>query len=217
MAVECGQSLQLCAIRLTLLDSLGNVDAGPDNSYVSDRIISVSPSPDVEAGTTSTLVGGCDCTLGDYRGNDKLKRFLFSIETGSLEFAMLNLMIGGTLISDAGDPIGIGWPGPIECGSAPPNVAFEFWTKHWVDDSQDATWPWLHHCYPSTYWMIGEATYENDFARPVLNGFSRQNLQWGQGPYGDGPGFDIRRGGVWLSADALPTATCDFQTVSPGS
>lgn len=218
MAVECGPSLQLCAVRVTLLDSLGNVSAATDNSYVTDQLISVGANPDIQAGTVQTLTGGCDCTVADYRGDDKLKRFLFALGTAAVEPGLLALLIGADVIDAAGDVIGLTWPGPIQCGTSAPNTAFEFWTKHWNGDFQDATWPWFHHTYPSSSWQIGNQSFQNDFAQPTINGFSRQNQLWGNGPYGDQPaGIDISRGGFYLTATEPPTAECGFQHVVPGS
>jgi hypothetical protein len=218
MAVECGVSLQICAIRATLLDELGSVLDVEDNAYVSDKMISVVVTPDIEPGTTSTVVSGCDCTVVDYRGNDKLKRWLFELNRAAVEPALLSMMIGATLIEDGADAIGVAWPSAQACGDDVVRlVAIEFWTKHFVDDSQDPTWPWWHHVYPATSWQIGAVTYENGPATQPLNGFSKTNTSWGQGPYGDGPGYDIRRGGFWLTTDGPPTAQCGFVTAEPGS
>lgn len=217
MSVECGNSLQICALRVTLLDSLGNVASGADNYYVSDKVIEISVNPEIQAGATSDLAGGCDCSLGSFRGRDKLLRWNFALSRGAIEPALLSLMIGATLIESGPDPIGVAWPDAISCGTTEVPVAIEFWTKHWIDDAQDTVWPWWHHVYPSTSWQIGDQTYNNDFAANQLNGFSRTNTAWGQGPYGDGPGYDIRRGGFFLDTVDPPAGFCGFQTITPGS
>lgn len=218
MAVECGPSLQLCAVRVTLLDGLGNVSDAEDNSYVSDLLLSMAVNPEIQAGANTILTGGCDCTVADYRGTDKLRRFTFVMGTAAVEPGLEALLIGADVVDDAGDIIGLTWPGPVECGSTVDAVALEFWTKHWVGDAQDPVWPWFHHVYPSTSWQIGPQAFANDFAQPTINGFSRQNLVWGNGPYGDQPvGFDFSRGGYYLTVEDPPTAECGFQHVVPGS
>lgn len=217
--MECGNSLQICAMRVTLLDGQGNVVDAPDNMYISDKVIEVGVNPDVEAGATSELPGGCDCSFGSYRGKDKLKRWLFALSRGAVEPALLSLMLGATPIEDGADVIGIAWPDELGCNTDYDSLAFEFWTKHWIDDAQDSLWPWWHHVYPSTSWQIGDQTYGLNLGPSVLNGFSRTNLAWGQGPYGDGPGVDIRRGGFWLedAAGGPPDAACGWQSATPGS
>lgn len=218
MSVVCGPSLQLCAVRVTLLDDLGNVSPAEDNSYVSDLIGSVGANPDILAGTQQTLIGGCDCVVADYRGTDKLRRFLFQMALNAIEPGLLALLIGADVITEAGDLIGNTWPAPTPCGETAPQVGFEFWTKHFVGDAIDPEWPWFHHVYPSSSWQIGAQTYNNQFAEPQVNGFSRTNALWGNGPYGDQPtGYDFSRGGYFLTTEDPPVADCGFQHVAPGS
>ena len=53
----------------------------------------------------------------------------------------------------------------------------------------------------------------------MLNGFSRANANWGDGPYGDGPpdSEDISEGGFWKTADLPPAADCAAGNVTPSS
>jgi len=56
----------------------------------------------------------------------------------------------------------------------------------------------------------------NDFAQPVVNGFSRTNASWGDGPYGDMPEAipTDAPGGFWYSSVAQPAAECGYQTTT---
>lgn len=218
MAAPCGVSLHVCTIRITVLDpDTGAVEDAEDNSYVTGKSLSVQVTPTIEAGADITLTGGCDCVVASYRGTDKLKRFEFEMNVAALEPAMIAMMVGGTIINDGTYDTGVAWPSALECGEAEPAVAFEFWTDHWNGDAQDPDYPYIHHVYPQTRWQIGQQQYQNDFAQPVLTGFSRQNLAWGDGPYGDGPGADIRNGGWFYTDTAPPTAVCAAATVEPSS
>lgn len=218
MAAPCGVSLHVCTIRITVLDpDTGAVADADDNSYVTGKSLSVQVTPTIEAGADITLTGGCDCVVASYRGTDKLKRFEFEINIAALEPAMISMMVGGSIINDGTYDVGVAWPSALECGEAEPAVAFEFWTDHWNGDAQDPDYPYIHHVYPQTRWQIGQQQYQNDFAQPVLTGFSRQNLAWGDGPYGDGPGADIRNGGWFYTDDTPPTAACAAATVEPSS
>lgn len=214
--MECGTPLQVCAMRATLLDSLGNVQAVADNVYVSDKIVEVGVSPEIEPGTSSILKGGCDNVIARYKGRDILLNWTFEMARGALEPALVAMLLNATPIEDGADVIG--WANPW-LGEEPAYVAFEFWMKNQIDDAQDPDWPWIHFCYPSTSWQFAPQTYGQELQNQTLAGFSRTNLAWGQGPHGDGPGYDIRRGGVWYEDDAyvLPTAGCGYQTVTPGS
>ena len=105
-------------------------------------------------------------------GTDKLKRFEFEINIAALEPAMIAMMVGGTIINDGIYDVGVAWPSALECGDVEPVVALEFWTDHWNGDAQDPDYPYIHHVYPQTRWQIGQQQYQNDFAQPVLTGFS---------------------------------------------
>lgn len=216
----CGHSIHVCRIRATLLDDLGVVTAG-DNSYVSDKPVVVQVTPVIRQGVDEELVTGCDQIAAAYRGRDKLKRFDFQIDLAALEPALLSLMLGATLIEDASDvpvPIGVWWPNQISTdGADSPNVAFEFWTDVWEDDSQNPDWPYIHHVYGSTFWQIGQQRYENGFTRPVLNGFSRTNASWGAGPYGDqGESLPPDSPGGWFFTETAPpdSTGCTFDVVT---
>ena len=224
MAAPCGVALGLCAMRLTRLESTGCMSASPNNTFVSTTLISLNLTPVVEAGADTTLTGGCDCTVASYRGVDKLKRFEFEITNPKLSPAMYEMMLGGTLIEDGATPVGTIWPTELDCGDAQPAVALEFWVKHWNGDAQDATYPWIHHVYPQTLWQIGQQQFQNDFAQPTLNGFSRKNDCWGDGPYGDGPEaefggtVDISTGGFYYTPTDPPADTaCDYSDTTPAS
>ncbi len=217
MAAPCGVSLHVCTVRITVLGETGYPAAGPGNSYVSDKPLSVNVTPTIEAGADITLTGGCDCVIASYRGTDKLKRFEFEVNVAALEPVMTAMMVGGTVINDGVFNVGVAWPAALECGELEPSVAFEFWTDHWNGDAQDPDYPYIHHVYPNTRWQIGQQQYQNDFAQPVLSGFSRQNLMWGDGPYGDGPGADIRNGGWFYTDSVPPVGACAAATVAPSS
>jgi len=219
----CGVSILICRVRATLLDTDGEVHVGPNNSYVTDNPIRVTLTPVIESGKDSTLKGGCDCIVADYRGPDLLKRFDFEFDIATVEPALYSLMLGSTLISDTSTspvPIGNWWPAQVGCSKTPPPpIAFEFWSQVWDGQAQNASWPYIHHVYPYTLWQIGAQTYEDDFAQPKLTGFSRTNAQWGHGPYGDQPDptpIDSP-GGQFYTATALPTAVCGYKTVAVSS
>lgn len=225
MAAPCGVPLGLCALRITrLISTTGCVAPSPDNSFVTTELISLQLTPVIEAGADTTLTGGCDCVIASYRGIDKLKRFEFTITNPKLSPALYEMMIGGGIINDGAIPVGTTWPAELACGDSQDAVAIEFWVKHWNGSSQDATYPWIHHVYPQSYWQIGQQQFQNDFAQPTLTGFTRSNGCWGDGPYGDGPEaeygvqIDISDGGFYYTATNPPADTdCDYANVTPSS
>lgn len=214
MAAVCRAVIHLCRVRATRLDALGNPKAGPNNVYVTDKPISLGVTPVIEEGEDMTLVGGCDCIVASYRGFDKLKRFDFELNLATLEPAMLEMLLGAAAISQGGQISGVWWPTTaFSCaGDVQPYVAFEGWQDAWEEDHQgDAPFQYVHWVWPGSRWQIGELTLGNEFAQPVLNGYSRGNPNWGLGIYGDLPESAGPLGGFFYS-DTLPDAVCDYQT-----
>jgi hypothetical protein len=200
------------------VDALGNVIAG-SNAYVTDQALTVTVTPNIEAGNAITVRNGCGCKTASFKFPDTFNWWEFSFSNTALEPEMEAFMLGAETIDDGADVVGLAYPGALACDEAEPAVAFEFWTKHIVGSGQDATHPWVHFVYPMTIWQVGDNTFEAGEATPTLNGFSRTNTNWGDGPYGDGPpdGQDISEGGYWKTADEPPTASCAASEVTSTS
>lgn len=218
----CGVSLHVCRVRVTRLDSVGSVAPEPNNSYVSDKPISVQLTPTIETGTDTTLKGGCDCIVATYQGPDLLKGFELEFAKAAVEPAMEEMMLGATVILDESTvpvPIGLWHPGPLDCAEVQSACAFEFWTDVWEGSGQNADWPYIHHVYPYTTWQMGQQSYENDFAQPTLSGKARANSAWGAGPYGDQPEAIPTNspGGFFYQTEAMPDAECGYDSVTPGT
>ena len=218
MAVNCGPSFGVCAVRITKVDSAGNVQAG-SNAYVSDAATSVAVAPNKETGQTFTARNGCGCSIARFKAADIFNWFDITFTGAAQEPEMQAFMLGAETVVDGADVVGLAFPGALDCADSEPAVAFEFWTKHINGSAQDSSFPWVHWVFPMTIWSLGDTTYEEAFAQPVLVGFSRTNTQWGDGPYADGPpdGQDIREGGWWKTDVAPPTADCAASNVTATS
>jgi len=219
MAVNCGPSFGLCALRVTLLDDVGNVAAG-NNSYVTDKQISLAFNPNVDTGQTFSQRNGCGCSLARFKAEDIFNWWEFTFTDGAIEDAMVALMVGGTTITDGADIVGVHFPDALDCSETRVNVALEAWTQHIVGSAKDATYPYIHWVWPATAWQFGDNTAAEDFMNPVLTGFSRSNPLWGGGPYADGPpdGSDVSpEGSRWKTNDLPPVADCAIAAVTPGS
>lgn len=214
MSSICAGTLHLCRLRVTRLDSLGNVEPGPNNYYVTDHPIQLAVTPMIEAGVDRTLVGGCDCIDMYYHGYDKLKGFTFTLDQARFEPELLEIMTGASLISQGGSGAGNWWRAQTDCSEAvQPNIAVEGWQDTWEDDHPAApAIRYTHWVWPSSFWQIAAHTLGNDFTQPQLTGFSRANPYWGLGPYGDFPEAAEVLGG-YFRTDQIPTALCDYQTV----
>lgn len=219
MTAICPSSILACGMRVTLLDSLGNVAPGPNNSYVTDGLIQIQFTPDVFTPDERTQVSGCNCVIASAKFASLLKRFDLEIQKGQLEPGLEALMTGADVVLSGSDPIGAWWPNNSECGDTPPPfVALEVWSQAFEGNSQSEILPNIHWIWPKTQWILGQSVLNNDFKQDVLTGFSVPNSLWGEGPYGDGPGENVGpQGGYWMTADDPPTAECGYQTVVPSS
>ena len=218
MAVNCGVSFGLCAVRVTRVDASGNVIAG-DNAYVTDKPLSITLTPNIETGNTFSARNGCGCSVARFKANDTFNWFEFTFVQTALEPEMQAFLLGAETIVDGADVVGLAFPSELECDEDEPAVALEFWTQHIVGSAQDGTFPWFHWVFPKTVWALSDNSFEEDIAQPSLTGFSRTNQQWGDGPYGDGPpdSQDIREGGYWKTDVDPPAAECAASSVSATS
>jgi hypothetical protein len=218
MAVNCGVSFGLCAVRITRVDSAGNVIAGT-NAYVTDNPIQITLTPNIETGNTVSVRNGCGCSVARFKFPDTFNWFEFSFNKAALEPSMEAFLLGAETIVDGADVVGIAFPSTLDCDADEPSVALEYWTKHVVGSGQDGTYPWIHWVFPSTSWSLADNTFGEDATQVSLNGFSRTNTNWGEGPYGDGPpdSQDIRDGGYWKTDVDPPTAACAATTVTSTS
>jgi len=219
MAVNCGVSFGICALRATVVDAAGNVVAGANNSYVSDNIISLALRPNIEDGATFSSRNGCGCSIARFKANNTFNWFEFTLAQAALEPELMSMLLGSPTIEDGADVVGQAFAGALACDEAEPAVGLEFWTKHIVGSGQDGTYPWIHWVFPKTVWRLGDNTFEEAIANPTVEGFSRTNSQWGDGPYGDGPpdGQDISEGGWWKTNVDPPTADCASAAVTATS
>jgi len=219
MAVNCGVSFGLCAVRVTKVGTDGTVSPSPDNSYVTDKPLSITLTPNIETGNTFSVRNGCGCSIARFKANDTFNWFEFQFAQAALEPEMQAMLLGAETIVDGADTVGLAFPSSLACDEAEPAVALEFWTQHIVGSGQDGTFPWFHWVFPKTIWQLADNTFEEDIAQPTLSGFSRTNQQWGDGPYGDGPpdSQDIREGAYWKTDVDPPAADCAAADVTPSS
>lgn len=214
----CPVELGICAVRLTRLDSLGNVAAGPNNSYVTDKVSTLQLTPNVLTGADRDSVNGCGCVVATFKDKDRLKRFDFAFTDLAFEPGLQEMLLGAALFSAGGSPIGVDVAGQLFCDDPQaPGVALEAWAKAIVDDHQDTTYPWVHYVFPWTEWQYAQNQLQNDFNPNAMSGFSRRNPLWSHGPYSDQPGPVTGIFGKFLSAAAPPTAACGYATVTPSS
>ncbi len=214
--IDCASTVEICAVRATRLDSLGNPVGEANNVVVPQDPIQLQFTPNIREGDDRELIGGCnDCIIASKTGEDQIRRYDLELQMGRLIPQMQEMLLGATLITDGGDDIGILYGEKLPCGQSAARVAFEAWSKRWTeDDEQDPVLPWWHWIWGSARFVPAQNTLQSDFGPFTMTAKTRRNTSWGFGPYGDQPDdLGANLIGVWADA-SIPTASCDYSTVA---
>ncbi len=220
---HCFGSLQVCRLRVAELATNGVPVAGADNGYVTDAVIKVDVSTEIEQGDELTLKNGCGSVCQTYKDSDRLKRLSLKMDLCQLDSELISLLVGGTVIDSSGDTIGFALP---SLDDDPSNgVCLELWTKAW-DGSEQATpaslsnaAAYFHWVFPKATFTLGNITMENDVMTIPVEGFSNENSSLpAHGPYNDWPAAVTAAGGIvtaggWFLDSSIPDAECGFITV----
>lgn len=212
MTAICPSSIHLCFVRVTRVDAVGNPVAGPNNVYVTDTPLSLAINADVLAGEVKDVKGGCDQLVATYRGQDITKRFNLELDCATVSPALEEMLCGGSVILDGSDPIGVDFPAP--CGTQQPYLALEAWQDLYDCDHQPSDpYQYRRYIFPSSRWVRGAETAQNDFSAPKFTGFTVANPNWGEGIFGDLTN-PVGPNGQWVFDNNLPTAACGYQSHS---
>jgi hypothetical protein len=218
-APNCYSVIFACRLRVALLDDSGAPDAGADSLAVSDSIIRLQYQLDVSAGASIEQKNGCGNVCAQYQGQDRIKGVNLTLELCHLDFELIALMTGASLVSE---------PGRTNIGTAIPSidadltrrVSLEAWSQAWDGDEQatDTTGGseplYIRNIFPSTSWREGDREMSETFSRITLIGRGRSNANFGNGPGNDLPwGAYTTPKGEYLDDGELPTATCGTSTL----
>ena len=220
MADRCPTIRGLCRLRITRLDDLGNVAAGPNNSWVSSGFLELGFSPVIEEGERFTLKNGCGGILADFEDEDRRIGYTLSLADGLYEAGLKEMLLGDAVILDGSDVVGTAAADQTDEDFVPSRVALEAWAKAIDGDAQDAVRPWVYFLWPSTSWVEADTTIGSDFWQPAFSGKSRSNALWGNGPYGDLGIADDQLSPIFntiLIDQDPPASACGYATVTPGS
>lgn len=216
-AYRCLSSVFACRLRVTQLHDDGTLDPGTANQAVSDAIISIGTTPNIEAGQEITLRNGCNDLVVEAVGDDEIKRYDLALSLSQLDVELLYLMVGGTLLTKGGVTVGYA---ARKLGDSQQKVAVEAWSKAWTKSAQ-ALSPagtgsgvlYWHHVWPKVDWTPGAYTIENGALVVPLTGKAVENPAMGTGPAADWPATITAAQAVFLD-DNLPAATCGLQSFS---
>lgn len=202
----CYQSLDLCAVRASVLNSDGTKKSSETNGAAYNlRPISLGRSPIVSTGETLEQRSGCGDICVSITDPDVTTGEDLTLTLCQLDLELISILTGGEVLLDSsGEVIGVEAPDP---SATPPLVEFDAWTKAYEGSSQVASprdyWHWV---WPGTKWNIGAWTIERGVLQVSLTGRASANANLGSGSFNDLPGAGIQQFfGVFLASD-IPDA-----------
>lgn len=209
---NCLSQIHACAIRVTRLLATGVPDPGADNLYVSDALVSLTTSPEIEAGDEFIVKNACGSPCVNYKDCDRYKRWNLELEICTPDPELHELLAGGVVLED-GEAQGYGVPF-LGAGDCPNGFSIELWAKR-IDSSgaQDADFPWAWWVLPRAYLVLGERKFENGPLNNPFTGYAIENPNWFDGPTNDFP-VESDRAIQWIPTDTIPEPTCGYQALA---
>lgn len=212
MPNECLPQLQACAIRVSRLEANGRTDAGANNLYVSDALVTWDVSVELTEGDEFEVKNACGATCVTYKDCDRIKRITITGELCTPDPQLHELMMGGAVLTD-GAAVGYAFP-ELNASDCPNGVSVELWTKQ-IDSTgaQDADFPYAWWAFPRVYLTPSNRTFENGPLGNPFTGFGVENPNWFDGPMNDWP-VDSDRVAQWIPTDTIPEALCSYQSIA---
>jgi hypothetical protein len=208
MAQSYQASVQGAALRVTRLLSTGATATGASASYVMNKFVRVSFTPEYEEGEefTEKTADGSVCVT--FKAPDTLKRVNLEVAICEPDVEFTELVSGGILLADGGVNVGYA---AAETGTDPtPNGnALEVWSYAVANGTREGFFRWL---FPYVQLRpTGERVIENGLLANTFEGWGLGNADFGDGPQNDWP-YTSERAWAYIKTDIAPTGINGYQT-----
>lgn len=212
--IGCVHTLQFCRIRLARLDSNGVPSPGADNLYVSDQQISLAVTLNELAGVDFTQPTGCGEIAYSFQEPGKVKNLDLVLNLATADPELVQLLIGGDLITSGGEVIGFALPAVGTTGNIN-GTSIEAWTKNITGSDVDPSYPYIRFVFPKTRWTPDAKTLDNNPINHQFKGVGYENPNWYDGPNNDWPDTDTSYRLYSYAGDtSLPTPFCGTQALA---
>lgn len=186
---EYAASIQGVSIRVTRLDSVGNLLNGPADSYTTSAFMRVSFTPEYEEGDEITEKGANGVVCVTYKAPDTLKRITMELAICEPDPELSALLSGGLLlrknVGTAGnaDVKSVGWAAPgVGDDPAGNGVAIEAWSHAVKDGKRSGTLPYFHWIFPyAKFRQSGDRVIENGMMANTFEGYGLGNASFQSG------------------------------------
>jgi hypothetical protein len=180
---EYAASIQGVSIRVTRLDSVGNLLTGAGDSYTTSAFMRVSFTPEYEEGDEITEKGANGVVCVTYKAPDTLKRITMELAICEPDPELSALLSGGLLlrknIGTEEDPNNksVGWAAPgVGDDPAGNGVAVEVWSHAVKDGKRTGVLPYFHWIFPyAKFRQSGDRVIENGLMANTFEGFGLGN------------------------------------------
>lgn len=212
LSTSCLESIGACRVRATRLKSSGAFAAQPNNVYVSDSLVDVTPSRQTTKGDNFQAKDGCGNVRATFQGCDFTNSIDVTINFIEWEPALWEMCTGGTVYMSGGKVVG--FEDPLSDAGCVPGVALEIWSRAWDTDQQavDLTTGnpvWVRVGYGKVVFVLGDYKLANDISQVPLVGHATANSQFGLGPSQDWPA-SLQAITGWFYDKTIPAASCGY-------
>lgn len=214
MANTCSRHVFGCSLRVARLEADGTPDIGANNLYVSDALLTLTVTPNVEEGDEFVVKSACGELCVNVKDCDKLKRLDMTMGLCYPDPELLELLVGDSVVLTSGAAVGYAYPRLGGVGGCPNGVSVEVWAKRYdASGNPESVFPYEHYAYPRVYLQHSGRTIENGPVTTELTGFAIENENWGNGPENDWP-VASDRAAQNLPTATLPTPVCGYQSIT---
>lgn len=185
----CRQSLSICALRLSRVDSTGTpVHSSATGAWaVAQGIGKLTYTPNILTGDDIAEPDGCGGLAIVRKYPDRLKRFDITVEMITESPEMHELMVGATLLTSGGAAVGYADVVDTSCGTtstANPGVVIEAWSEQW-NCSTPFTFPYARDVFPWAFLKPDARTLQKGSNHFTAKGFAVASANFGHGPFND--------------------------------
>jgi hypothetical protein len=205
-------SVYASRLRVSRLHDDGSLDPGSENQYVSDAIVSIGQTPNVQAGEEFTQRNGGGGICVYVTEQDSIVRYDLTLSLCQLDAELIEILTGGRVLSVGGTTVGFAVPA---LDAIAPSVLVEAWGEARdgsAQASEDGAALYWHHVWTNVQWTLGAFTLERGILTVPLTGKAVENPSMGLGPGGEWPEV-ITEAYAFFLDDEIPAATDGYQSL----